>query len=348
MMLTSSSSSILLPSTLLLLLLASPSYGQASVPTTISGLISQYSLTRSQILPQPSEKQSVSATAKYLKANWDLNNDKIIGDPTFVDDPFESNSTSAVLAIDYEKASYGGGGVDGGAQFYSQPLSDSGSNTSFGAMLLSYEVAFDAGFAFNKGGKLPGLRGGDASGCSGGTAADGLTCFSTRLMWRLNGEGEVYAYIPTPNSLCSESGVTCNDDYGTSLSRGSFTFTAGNWSQISLFVQVNNPVTTANGRILMFFNGQLVMSHTNLQIRAADAVLDGGMFFSTFFGGSDSSWASPKNQSTYFRNIQLQAGTTVSDGSGSTVSASGAGRVLRQGGGWVVVGLVSLMALTLL
>lgn len=153
MMLTSSSSSILLPSTLLLLLLASPSYGQASVPTTISGLISQYSLTRSQILPQPSEKQSVSATAKYLKANWDLNNDKvsfifnsklhgkkgrlvdfsslyhlaltvalcrskIIGDPTFVDDPFESNSTSAVLAIDYEKASYGGGGVDGGAQFY--------------------------------------------------------------------------------------------------------------------------------------------------------------------------------------------------------------------------------------
>lgn len=127
----------------------------------------------------------------------------------------------------------------------------------------------------------------------------------------------------------------------------------------------------------MFFNDQLVMSHTNLQIRAADAVLDEGMFFSTFFGGSDSSWASPKNQvrpftrlprrvflvlfterslslfslplqSTYFRNIQLQAGTTVSDGSGSTVSASGAGRVLRQGGGWVVVGLVSLMALTLL
>lgn len=113
--------------------------------------------------------------------------------------------------------------------------------------------------------------------------------------------------------------MTCNDDYGTSvsplspagekpsltvlfpffflqLSRGSFTFTAGNWSKVDLFVQVNNPIHTANGRIMMFYNNALVMSHTNLQIRAANSVLDGGMFFSTFFGGSDQSWASPKNQ----------------------------------------------------
>lgn len=44
---------------------------------------------------------------------------------------------------------------------------------------------------FNRGGKLPGLRGGpDARGCSGGSASDGEHCFSTRLMWRTSGAGE--------------------------------------------------------------------------------------------------------------------------------------------------------------
>lgn len=44
---------------------------------------------------------------------------------------------------------------------------------------------------WNKGGKLPGLRGGpETHGCSGGDATNGTTCFSTRLMWRASGAGE--------------------------------------------------------------------------------------------------------------------------------------------------------------
>lgn len=59
-------------------------------------------------------------------------------------------------------------------------------------MLLQYEVAFSGAFAFSQGGKLPGLRGGpDPKGCSGGNEADGLSCFSARLMWRTGGAGEV-------------------------------------------------------------------------------------------------------------------------------------------------------------
>lgn len=58
-------------------------------------------------------------------------------------------------------------------------------------MLLSYEVAFDKGFQWVKGGKLPGLRGGsDTSGCEGGAEPNGTDCWSTRLMWRTAGEGE--------------------------------------------------------------------------------------------------------------------------------------------------------------
>jgi hypothetical protein len=58
-------------------------------------------------------------------------------------------------------------------------------------MLLSYEIAFEAGFDWVKGGKLPGLRGGlNSTGCSGGNQANGQDCFSFRVMWRENGSGE--------------------------------------------------------------------------------------------------------------------------------------------------------------
>jgi hypothetical protein len=175
-------------------------------------------------------------------------------------------------------------------------------------MMVSYELAFDSDFDWVKGGKLPGLRGGlNSTGCSGGNQADGLSCFSTRLMWRKDGSGEVYAYIPTPPSLCSKKSVTCNPDYGLSIQRGNFNFSigGGQWMRLTLFVQLNNPPTVDNGYIQLYINDTLVISQSNLQIRAADSVAANGFYFSTFFGGSDSSWATPVTTHTYFRNIRL-------------------------------------------
>lgn len=38
----------------------------------------------------------------------------------------------------------------------------------------------------------------------------------------------VYAYIPTPNDVCSNSHFKCNSDgFGTSIDRSSFSFVAG-------------------------------------------------------------------------------------------------------------------------
>ena len=63
-------------------------------------------------------------------------------------------------------------------------------------VILGYSIFFEDGFEFNKGGKLPGLRGGpEPDGCSGGSAANGSNCFSTRLMWRKQGEGEGMLFI---------------------------------------------------------------------------------------------------------------------------------------------------------
>lgn len=73
----------------------------------------------------------------------------------------------------------------GGAEFYASPLDiSSAQNVS-----LKYSAFFPSNFDFALAGKMPGLFGGH-TGCSGGNPAN--SCFSTRLMWRINGAGELY------------------------------------------------------------------------------------------------------------------------------------------------------------
>ncbi|KAF9351863.1 hypothetical protein BGX34_000315 [Mortierella sp. NVP85] len=61
---------------------------------------------------------------------------------------------------------------------------------------LEYQMLFQPGFKWVLGGKLPGILVGTEKGCnaecSGGGSAE--NCFSTRMMWRAQGEGELYLY----------------------------------------------------------------------------------------------------------------------------------------------------------
>jgi hypothetical protein len=73
----------------------------------------------------------------------------------------------------------------GGAQFYASPIDI----TSARNVTLQYSAFFPSDFDFVLAGKMPGLYGGH-TGCSGGNPA--VDCFSTRLMWRGGGAGELY------------------------------------------------------------------------------------------------------------------------------------------------------------
>lgn len=59
-----------------------------------------------------------------------------------------------------------------------------------------------------------------------------------------------------------------------------------------------------------------------LQYRSVSSVSIGGLYFSTFFGGSDSSWAPPSDVNAYFRNIQLFGSSSPSNLTGSKVGAA--------------------------
>jgi hypothetical protein len=91
---------------------------------------------------------------------------------------------------------------------------------------LTYHVKLPADFQFNKGGKLPGLFGGD--GPAGGKDVDGASGFSARLMWRQDGAGEVYAYIPGKP-----------DGRGLSIDRGAWTFPRGRWVELQEEIVLN-------------------------------------------------------------------------------------------------------------
>ena len=176
------------------------------------------------------------------------------------------------------------GAAGGGAQSYwalGQPLQEA---------YLRYWVWFAPDFDFVKGGKLPGLYGGEHT--SGGDIPDGTNGFSTRYMWRADGKGEVYAYLPS------------SVDHGSSLGRGTWTFPRGRWACLEQRVHLNEP-GRADGVIDVWFEGTQVLHADSLTFRTTPDLQIDGLFFSTFFGGGDSSWASPKDQVARFGGFAI-------------------------------------------
>jgi hypothetical protein len=177
----------------------------------------------------------------------------------------------------------------GGTQFYARlglPAQDS--------LRLSYFVRFSENFDFVKGGKLPGLFGG--IGNTGGNIPDGDDGFSTRFMWRRSGEGEVYAYLPT------------SEEHGTSIGRGSWSFRPDTWYRLEQEITLNQP-GQSNGRVRVWVDDRLLLERSNLMFRSVETLKIEGILFSTFFGGSDPSWATPDDAFADFADFKVTAGS---------------------------------------
>lgn len=199
------------------------------------------------------------------------------------------------LHVRYPEGSINPGSKDtpaGGAQFYAPLLAGSEAT----AACLGYRVRFEDGFAFARGGKLPGLYGSEgapvttASGCRPVYDQAG---FSARLMWRSGGRGEVYAYTQNKTARCGES-----------LGRGNWTYATGRWIAIEEEVILNTPGHD-DGRVRVWIDGRLVLDQGGLVYRSGPAVHIQGLFFSTFFGGKKPDWASPRDQGTDFADFRL-------------------------------------------
>lgn len=189
-----------------------------------------------------------------------------------------------VLTVKYPAGSSApsAGAPYGGAQIC-EPFT-SGPRTS---ATLTYQVRFPVGFQWVKGGKLPGLYGG-VEPFSGEKHND--NGWSLRLMWRTSGAGEIYAYI---------AGKT---GYGLSIDRGGVTWLAdGQWHTVSLHVALNTP-GNADGSASLSVDGVTGINSTGMTITSTNTQI-GGIFFSTFYGGHDASWAPSAPMSVDFSNF---------------------------------------------
>ncbi|KAK0492094.1 hypothetical protein EDD18DRAFT_1310997 [Armillaria luteobubalina] len=174
----------------------------------------------------------------------------------------------------------------GGVQFYAEPLD-----------IKQARKRYD--FDFVLAGKLPGLYGGHG-GCSGGVSA--TDCFSTRMMWRKDGEGELYLYAPKDkqtDALCNDPRSTCDVAYGFSIGRGSFVWARGGWTTVSQTVVLNTPGRT-DGCFTLDVNGIRVIDRSDVFYRDV-----AGQPKTTFFGGHEDKYATPKDQYAWFKDFAM-------------------------------------------
>jgi hypothetical protein len=213
----------------------------------------------------------VSEWSPKEKGSFGLDNTSVEADP--------ASPGGRFLRVKYfqggasPSASRRAGVKEGGAQLLSQLPSGPADK-----LFLRYYVRFPADFDFVKGGKLPGFYGGQ--NISGGHIPDGSDGFSTRFMWRSEGQGEVYVYMPSSTK------------FGTSLGRGSFRFTPGKWHCLEQELDLNTP-GQADGQVRVWLDSEAVFEQQRLFFRSVGTLQIEGVFFSTFFGGGDPSWAPP-------------------------------------------------------
>ncbi len=164
---------------------------------------------------------------------------------------------------------------------------------------LSYTLQFSPGFEFVKGGKLPGLCGGPDN-VSGGRRANGENGFSARLMWRRDGRGEAYVYHK------NQAG-----DYGDRFTfPAAFRFPVGQPIHVRLRVTMNQP-GQRNGSLQVWITlqgqpEQRLVQRDDLEWRSKDSFGVDSVYFETFHGGSDRSWAPQKPCWAEFAAFGLQ------------------------------------------
>lgn len=196
------------------------------------------------------------------------------GRVAIVDDPVSPGHH--VLRVTYRGHQIGGNS----AMTFTLPI-EKGHTTVW----FQYKVMFDKDFVWVRGGKLPGLAGGDfPTGCVKDGAYDG---FSTRVMWREKGLAWSYLYYPGKHS-------DCGDDYALPVR-----FQRGRWYTLTQEVTLND-VGRANGNLRQYIDGRLVGRQDRWTWRREARSGIDGVKMDTFFGGGEPDWAPPSDQYAYF------------------------------------------------
>ena len=164
---------------------------------------------------------------------------------------------------------------------------------------MSYDVYFEAGFDFTRGGKLPGLAGHDAPrGCS---TVNDTRGWSHRLMWQENGGMVTYAYYPSKSRA-----IRCGENWKWSAG-----VVAGRWHNIRMYVGINT-AGVPNGVSKAWLDGKLVLDKRDVMYRAVDRpeYTVTKAYMTTYVGGSSVEMFAPDHdQWIKFDNFNIWRGS---------------------------------------
>jgi hypothetical protein len=140
---------------------------------------------------------------------------------------------------------------------------------------FEYEIRFDSGFPWSKGGKIPGVSGGE--GYTGGEPAWYGDGFSVRIMWREGGRLIPYIYH---YGQSDEFGDTFGDTIGYLTDTKAY--------KIRYFVQLNTD-DNEDGICRIYIDDVLAWQKENICYRVDDCKIDTA-HIAIFAGGSTSDW----------------------------------------------------------
>jgi len=210
----------------------------------------------------------------------------------------------SALAVSYPSGKFGT--VETGAQWILKL------DGKYEEAILNYRIKFKSGFDFVKGGKLPGLAGGDTP--TGGDPANGIDGWSGRFMWktdkrRWHGTTRQQTAYPISYAKYFKSGSKQDGslaDRANWQGRNSIrsVFKPGVWYSIRQRVKMNDP-GVANGILQIWLNDELVLDQQDRTIRLKPQLKIDCMYFSTFFGGSDNQWSTSKDETIYFDDFEI-------------------------------------------
>lgn len=186
----------------------------------------------------------------------------------------------------------------GGYMFYASPPTFPSKEVYF-----TYMVKFGNNFNFDfvKGGKLPGIYIGVHGANDGQHLSNGS---SFRFMWRANGQAEGYIYVgPQQQGFYKLMGYVNNGIFGESIGRGFTNFVPGQWNKVAVYIKLNS-IGNADG-IMQFEVNNKTLTYNNMVWRTDPNMLINGLIMSSFFGGSDASWATPVDQVIHFTNFAI-------------------------------------------
>lgn len=238
---------------------------------------------------------SAYTLAEWEEDGWHADSELGLDERTLIDDSVPARSGGQSLRVFYPEGEFGARDSGVLAPFRLTPARE---------YYLSHWARFSEDFSWGTtsfGGKLGiGLAAGEA--CSGGEVCDGENGFTSRMVWRRDGQAAVYYYHMDKEGKYGDQELLRVD--GAEVH-----YPLGEWVNIVQRVRINTVTdgrANPDGEIEVFYDGEPAALVTGLRFVSNGDLVDKA-YFSTFFGGSSEGFAPERDSYVWYDDLEASA-----------------------------------------